>query len=174
MYSREVSEYYTAKQKAARRIYKGWVKPADLPTTAEIREQVQLLTRLNEGTQDAGQRLLDMRLRAAWWLKKLESFHPKLIGSVLKGCVREGSDIDIHVFASNVHSITLLLDDFGVLARHERPAPGDNPSLGLVEPNAYVNEGYTPGIMPANLVDQMSEEELDALVLWLLDPNRQR
>ena len=120
MYSREVSEYYTAKQKAARRIYKGWVKPADLPTNAEIREQVQLLTRLNEGTQDAGQRLLDMRLRAAWWLKKLESFHPKLIGSVLKGCVREGSDIDIHVFASNVHSITLLLDDFGVYYELQR------------------------------------------------------
>ena len=40
MYSREVSEYYTAKQKAAKRLYKGWVKPADLPTNAEIREQV--------------------------------------------------------------------------------------------------------------------------------------
>ncbi|NJN81972.1 MAG: cytochrome c [Caldilineaceae bacterium] len=44
----------------------------------------------------------------------------------------------------------------------------------IVEPNAYVNEGYTPGIMPANLVDQISDEELDALVAWLLDPNRQR
>lgn len=114
MYSREVSEYFTAKQKAARRLYKGWVKPADLPSNAEIREQVQLLTRLSEGAGGAAARLCEMRLRAAWWLRKLTPFHPKLIGSVLKGSVREGSDIDIHVFAANVHSITILLDDLGV------------------------------------------------------------
>ncbi len=114
MYSREVSEYYAAKQKAARRLYRGWVKPADLPSNAEIREQVQLLTRLNEGAAGATARLCEMRLRAAWWLRKLTPFHPKLIGSVLNGSVREGSDIDVHVFAANVHSITILLDDIGV------------------------------------------------------------
>ncbi|TWT55368.1 hypothetical protein CA85_49410 [Allorhodopirellula solitaria] len=114
MYSREVSEYYTAKQKAARRLYRGWVKPADLPSNAEIREQVQLLTRLSEDAAGAPARLCEMRLRAAWWLRKLSPFHPKLIGSVLKGSIREGSDIDIHVFTANVHSITILLDDLGV------------------------------------------------------------
>ena len=51
MYSREVAEYYIAKQKAAKRLFKGWVKPADLPTNAEIREQVQLLARLHEGRE---------------------------------------------------------------------------------------------------------------------------
>ncbi|MCM2371184.1 HD domain-containing protein [Aporhodopirellula aestuarii] len=120
MYSREVSEYYTAKQKAARRIYKGWIKPADLPTNAEIREQVLQLTRLSEGAEGSASRLLDMRLRAAWWLRKLAPFHPKLIGSVLKGSVREGSDIDVHVFAANVHSITIMLDDLGVHYEVER------------------------------------------------------
>ncbi|EMI40422.1 HD domain-containing protein [Rhodopirellula sp. SWK7] len=120
MYSREVSEYYTAKQKAARRIYKGWIKPADLPSNAEIREQVMYFTRLSEGAEGVSQRLLEMRLRAAWWLRKLSPFHPKLIGSVLKGSIREGSDIDIHVFAANVHSITIVLDDLGVAYDLER------------------------------------------------------
>lgn len=42
----------------------------------------------------------------------------------------------------------------------------------IVNPNEYVNEGYVSGIMPANFADQMSEEEINSLVEWLLDPNR--
>ena len=44
----------------------------------------------------------------------------------------------------------------------------------IVTPNAFINEGYLPNLMPANLVEKMTPEELDALVAWLLDPNRQR
>ena len=120
MYSREVSEYYTAKEKAAKRIYKGWIKPADLPTNAEIREQVQTLARLHEGQQSHHQRLLEMRLRAVWWMRRLTEFHPKLLGSVLTGSVREGSDIDLHVFAANPHSITVQLDDLGIFYELQR------------------------------------------------------
>jgi predicted HD phosphohydrolase len=120
MYSREVSEYYTAKQKAAKRLYKGWIKPADLPTNAEIREQVQMLARMHEGAETQLQRLLEMRLRAVWWMRRLAQFHPKLLGSVLTGTIREGSDIDIHVFAANPHSITVVLDDLGVFYELER------------------------------------------------------
>ncbi|WP_372725979.1 HD domain-containing protein [Novipirellula sp.] len=120
MYSRECSEYFNAKQKAARRIYKGWIKPADLPTNAEIREQVQLLARISEGDQGYSKRLLEMRLRAAWWLRKLTPFHPKLIGSVLTGSIREGSDIDIHVFAASPESIAIVLDEQGVFYHMQR------------------------------------------------------
>ena len=120
MYSREVSEYYVAKQKAAKRLYKGWIKPADLPTNAEIREQVQSLARLHEGAESHADRLLQMRIRAAWWMKRLSQFHPKIIGSVLKGSIRQGSDIDLHVFAANPHSITVELDDLGVAYQLER------------------------------------------------------
>ena len=102
------------KKKAARRIYKGWIKPADLPSNAEIREQVQILTRLHEGSQSQSGRLLAMRLRAAWWLDFLAEFHPSLIGSVLTGSIREGSDIDIHVFAASPHSIAHRLEDRGI------------------------------------------------------------
>ncbi|GIK71076.1 MAG: hypothetical protein BroJett021_00640 [Chloroflexota bacterium] len=44
----------------------------------------------------------------------------------------------------------------------------------IVNPNAYISEGYTAGIMPANFGERMSEEEINSLVEWLLDPNRQR
>lgn len=120
MYSREVGEYFVAKQKAAKRLYKGWIKPADLPTNAEIREQVQMLARIHEGPERHSQRLLDMRLRALWWMRRLIPFHPKLLGSVLTGSIREGSDIDLHVFAANPHSLTVELDDIGGFYELER------------------------------------------------------
>jgi len=42
----------------------------------------------------------------------------------------------------------------------------------IVNPAAFVVPGYINGLMPPNMGDQMSEEELDSLVAWLLDPNR--
>lgn len=42
----------------------------------------------------------------------------------------------------------------------------------IVNPNEHVVDGYIGGIMPQNFADQMSEEEINALVAWLLDPNR--
>jgi mono/diheme cytochrome c family protein len=44
----------------------------------------------------------------------------------------------------------------------------------IVNPNAYISEGYMAGIMPANFAERMTEEEINAMVEWLLDPNRER
>lgn len=44
----------------------------------------------------------------------------------------------------------------------------------IVDPNAEVVSGYIPNLMPQNFADQLSEEEIDSLVTWLLDPNRER
>ena len=38
----------------------------------------------------------------------------------------------------------------------------------IVNPSAYVVEGYMDGIMPQNFSEQMSEEEINGLVDWLL------
>ncbi len=43
----------------------------------------------------------------------------------------------------------------------------------IIEPNKYVEPGYNP-VMPANFADRMSPEEIDSLVQWILDPNRQK
>jgi hypothetical protein len=42
----------------------------------------------------------------------------------------------------------------------------------IANPGAYVVESYTPGIMPADFAQKMSEEEIQSLVDWILDPNR--
>jgi hypothetical protein len=45
MYERTESEYFTAKRKAAKRLCRGSLKPEDLPSNAEIRDQIQALAR---------------------------------------------------------------------------------------------------------------------------------
>src|SRR3954470_7406311 len=103
MYSREEAEYYRAKQKAAHRICQGWVKPADLPSNAEIRDEIQSFARLYEGEKRLDQ-LRDMRVHALTVMRLLARFRPRLIGSVFTGHIRQGSDIDIHVFSDSVES----------------------------------------------------------------------
>lgn len=119
MYQRQESEYFRAKQKAAKRICRGWVKPADLPSNAEIRDQVQMLAHLHEGDARL-QNLRDMRLEALRVMRLLARFRPRLIGSVLTGHIRTGSDIDIHLFSDSVESVAHLLEQEGMIFDIER------------------------------------------------------
>src|SRR5213080_2962627 len=112
MYERVESEYFTAKRKAAQRLCRGNVKPGDLPSNAEIREQIQVFARIHEGerrTED----LRAMRLDALHMMRLLRQFRPRLIGSVMTGHVRKGSDIDLHVFSDSVGLFTDLLEQEG-------------------------------------------------------------
>jgi len=119
MYVRQESEYYRAKMKAARRICQGWVKPADLPSNREIRDEIQALARMHEG-QSRTVNLRDMRVEALRIMKLLVAFRPRLIGSTMTGHVRQGSDIDIHVFSDSIEAVTGVLDLEGFVYDVER------------------------------------------------------
>lgn len=119
MYERQESEYYRAKRKAAERLCHGWAKPADLPSNAEIRDQVQMLARLHEGERRT-KNLRAMRLSALAMMERLERFRPRLIGSVLTGHVRQGSDVDIHLFADSVEGVGHILEQHGLPYSIER------------------------------------------------------
>jgi len=119
MYSREEAEYYRAKQKAAHRICHGWVKPADLPSNAEIRDEIQAFARLHEGSQRTSH-LREMRLEALRVMRLLARHRPRLIGSVMTGHVRAGSDIDLHLFSGSIDAITDILDEQGMVYDVER------------------------------------------------------
>ena len=119
MYERLESEYYQAKQKAARRLCQGWVKPADLPTNAEIRDIIQSFARIHEGSQRLDT-LRDMRLTALRVMRLMTKFHPRVIGSVYTGMVREGSDIDIHLFSDGLEAVLHTLEGEGIPYELER------------------------------------------------------
>ncbi|RLS57773.1 MAG: HD domain-containing protein [Planctomycetota bacterium] len=112
MYSRRETEYYRAKLKAARKVCGGWVKPSQLPSNAEIRDEIQRFVLLYEGA-DRGKNLRVMRMTALGVMRLLHKFRPRLIGSTLTGHVRRGSDIDIHVFSSSVEAVAGALDVAG-------------------------------------------------------------
>ncbi len=119
MYDRQESEYYQAKMKAARRLCRGWAKPNDLPSNAEIRDQVQLFARLYEGDKRS-ESLQQMRLAALRMMRLLSRFKPRLIGSVLTGHIRQGSDIDLHVFSDSLDSVARTLEAAGYAYEVER------------------------------------------------------
>jgi hypothetical protein len=111
MYDRQESEYFTAKRKAARQLGVEYrYRPKDLPSNREIRDQIQALANLYEGEQRQTN-LRDMRVDALRMMRLLCAFHPKLIGSVLTGHVRKGSDIDIHVFSDHPSAVLTVLED---------------------------------------------------------------
>jgi hypothetical protein len=112
MYERVESEYYTAKRKAAKQLCRKGVKPEDLPSNAEIREQIQHFARIHEGERRT-ENLRAMRLEALRLMRVLRQFRPRLIGSVMTGHVRKGSDIDIHIFTDGVGLVTDILQNEG-------------------------------------------------------------
>jgi hypothetical protein len=119
MYERVETEYFTAKRKAAKRLCRKGVKPEDLPSNAEIRDQIQTFARIHEGDRRT-RHLCEMRLEALRLMRLLRLFRPRLIGSVMTGHVRKGSDIDIHVFTDSPALITDLLEQEGVQFNLER------------------------------------------------------
>jgi predicted nucleotidyltransferase len=121
MYERVESEYFTAKRKAARRLCRGNVKPSDLPSNAEIRDQIQLFARLHEGDKRTAH-LKEMRLAALHMMRLLRPFKPRLIGSVMTGHIRKGSDIDIHVFTNSAGLVADILENEGFSFDVERKA----------------------------------------------------
>src|SRR5438309_7609097 len=112
MYERVESEYYTAKRKAAKRLCRQGCKPEDLPSNAEIRDQIQLFARIHEGDKRT-EHLRAMRLEALRLMRLLRAFRPRLIGSVMTGHVRKGSDIDLHIFTDSAGLVTDLLEAEG-------------------------------------------------------------
>ena len=109
MYERRETEYFRAKMKAGKRLCHGWVKPSDIPSNAEIREEIQRMAWLFEGNSRFD-KLRSMRIQALRMMHLLKHCKPKIIGSTLTGHVRQGSDIDIHCFVPSTESVTATLD----------------------------------------------------------------
>lgn len=110
MYARECSEYFTAKRKAAKQVAGS---DRDLPSNAEIRDNILVLAQMLEGDKRTTE-LAAMRLEALRMLRMLEGFKTRLIGSVLTGHVRCGSDIDLHVFSDSTSAVTDTLESAGL------------------------------------------------------------
>ena len=128
MYREGVKQYLDAKRIAARRLLGASgakqvrFRPQDLPSNGEIREALLRLAAQSEGTEARQRRLFAMRIVALESMEALEDFTPRLIGSVASGHVRQGSDIDLHVFTDSDDALPLHLASLGWAYTREQVA----------------------------------------------------
>lgn len=127
MYGEGVKQYFTAKRLAAKRLLGREAsrtvryRPRDLPSNGEIKRALLELVEDIEG--DARyRRLFAMRVTALEAMLALEEFSPRLIGSVATGHVREGSDVDLHVFAGDASDVVRRTKELGWVFEVERVA----------------------------------------------------
>ena len=97
-------EYKQAKEQAALTLGAHF-----LPSNLEVALELDLVAEENEG-QDRKEHLIQMRQEALQIMKVLEAFCPVLIGSVWRGTIRRGSDIDVSVYSDEPKKVEDALE----------------------------------------------------------------
>ena len=101
-------EYKQAKEKAAQTFGVHF-----LPSNLEVALELDKIAELNEGTERS-ERLVQMRKEALEIMRLLGGFCPVLIGSVWRGTIKQGSDIDIAVYSDDPEEILKTLKAGGI------------------------------------------------------------
>ena len=96
-------EYKQAKEKAAKTLGTHF-----LPSNLEVALELDKIAEENEGAKRK-ERLIQMRNEALKIMKLLDAYCPVLIGSVWRGTIRQGSDIDIAVYTDEPEEIIKIL-----------------------------------------------------------------
>ena len=103
-------EYKQAKTKAAETLSAHF-----LPSNLEVALELDKIAEENEGIKRK-ERLVEMRREALDTMKILSAFCPVLIGSVWRGTIKQGSDIDIAVYTDEPEKILNVLKAAGIKA----------------------------------------------------------
>jgi predicted nucleotidyltransferase len=96
-------EYKQAKVKAAETLGTHF-----LPSNLDVALELDKIAEENEGAQRK-EHLIQMREEALKIMKLLDAYCPVLIGSVWRGTIRQGSDIDIAVYIDEPEEIVKIL-----------------------------------------------------------------
>ncbi len=91
LYHGTYKEYIDAKEAAAEDL-----DASTLPSNREVAEKLLEYALSLEG-EGYWERLRELRLKALRLMEALERFRPRLVGSVWRGVVKPGSDIDVEV-----------------------------------------------------------------------------
>jgi len=101
-------EYKQAKLKAAKTLGIHF-----LPTNREVAVELDKIAEAYEGPARK-ERLIQMRKEALRIMKILRAYSPSLIGSVWRGTIRQGSDIDITLYHDVPSEILNIIKKHGV------------------------------------------------------------
>jgi predicted nucleotidyltransferase len=103
LYFGSEKEYKQAKEKAAQTFGVHF-----LPSNLEVAIELDKIAEENEGSKRK-ERLIQMRKEALAIMQLLDGFYSVLIGSVWRGTIKQGSDIDIAVYADDPEKIVNVL-----------------------------------------------------------------
>jgi len=106
LYNRTVKEYKDAKEMAASSL-----GTRALPSNYEVAMELDRLVEEREGS-DRLSMLVEMREIALEVMRRLRDFDPVLIGSVWRGTLRKGSDIDIVVYHETPDVVKDMLSEY--------------------------------------------------------------
>jgi hypothetical protein len=121
IYTRQESDPYRAVLRAARKAFRGWLKPSEFPSATEIRLHLQKMSWITDG--DARfDNLRDVRRKALELMRSLLQFSPRLVGSAVSGDVRRLRQIDLRLFTDNPVSVAAVLDAFDPATLHDELA----------------------------------------------------
>ena len=84
-----------------------------MPSNLEVALELDKIAEENEG-EKRRERLIQMREEALEMMNLLNLFCPVLIGSVWRGTIKQGSDIDLAVYADDPEQITSVLKAEGI------------------------------------------------------------
>lgn len=110
MLSREETEYLHAKERAAREM--GLPEGHPLPPNRSIKKVMAALAAGAMGKGETESRIRRMREFAEEVMTVIEAHDPHLIGSVLHGTIRDGSDVDLHAYG-DAEDIAATLETHG-------------------------------------------------------------
>jgi predicted nucleotidyltransferase len=96
-------EYKQAKDKAAQTLGTHF-----LPSNLEVALELDTIAEEQEG-EKRKERLIEMRTEALAVMRLLSGFCPVLIGSVWRGTIKQGSDIDIAVYTDDPEAVVKAL-----------------------------------------------------------------
>jgi hypothetical protein len=106
-----LDDFRAAKDKAVKRL--GFRNLRSLPTNREIERALAERNRIFRGDQHRVM-LQHLRETAVSVMQRLQSFQPRLVGSVLSGHATEHSPVDLHLFSDAAESISQDLDTQGI------------------------------------------------------------
>lgn len=142
-------EYKQAKVKAAQDI-----GAHVLPSNLEVALEMDKVAEETEGSART-ERLIQMRTKALKVMKMLEAYCPVLIGSVWRGTIRRGSDIDVETFRDEPQKIVTLLKAGGLkILRTEWMTVTEH---GKTEASFHIHAELA-GACPVEIVVRTSEE----------------
>lgn len=101
-------EYKQAKTRAAQTLGTHF-----LPSNLEVALELDKIAEENEG-ENRKERLVEMRREALQVMKVIDDYCPVLIGSVWRGTIHKGSDIDIAAYADDPQEIVNILKAQGI------------------------------------------------------------